>query len=242
VTLDVNLSNVSDSEHQEVETKLLTHQLIEQQTHEQQQQQLILQQLTGQEQQLDASQMQLVAVHEDGSHSTISTGSRTKKPKKIKVPKNEEEIGEHVKILYDEKGHKSYKCELCEKILQSKYNLKRHNLAVHKDTRILYGCDECDKNFTSITNYRRHKIMIHGDGKKAYYCDRCDKHLASKDGLRRHYESVHETLGKNFECQICHNKFLRKEYLAKHVKTHEFNYDIMPPDETEAITSTNDDL
>ena len=80
--------------------------------------------------------------------------------------------------------------------------------------------------------------MIHGDGKKNYYCDKCDKHLASKDGLRRHMESVHETIGKNFTCDICGNKFLRKEYLAKHVKTHEFNYDVLPPGD-EGISSTS---
>ena len=51
-------------------------------------------------------------------------------------------------------------------------------------------------------------------------------------------ESVHETIGKNFTCDICGNKFLRKEYLAKHVKTHEFNYDVLPPGD-EGISSTS---
>ena len=67
---------------------------------------------------------------------------------------------------------KAYICEICDKNLQSSYNLKRHKAAVHKETRILYGCDECDKNFTSITNYRRHKIMIHGPGKEANKCEK----------------------------------------------------------------------
>ena len=68
--------------------------------------------------------------------------------------------------------NKAHICEICDKNLQSGYNLKRHKAAVHKETRILYGCDECEKNFTSITNYRRHKIMIHGPGKEANKCDK----------------------------------------------------------------------
>jgi uncharacterized C2H2 Zn-finger protein len=132
---------------------------------------------------------------------------------------------------------KAFFCEMCNKNLQSNYNLKRHKAAVHKDTRILYGCDECDKNFTSITNYRRHKIMIHGPGKQAYRCEKCEKVLASKDGLRRHMESVHETIGKNFVCNSCGNRFLRKEYLTKHLKTHEFNYEVLPADTTTASDS-----
>ena len=45
-------------------------------------------------------------------------------------------------------------CEICDKIFNSSFNLKRHHMAVHRDTRILYGCDECEKNFVNITNYR----------------------------------------------------------------------------------------
>ena len=41
----------------------------------------------------------------------------------------EESLGDNVKIQYDEKGQKSYKCEICDKVLQSKYNLKRHNVS-----------------------------------------------------------------------------------------------------------------
>ena len=66
---------------------------------------------------------------------------------------------------------------------------------------------------------------------------RCDKNLASKDGLRRHMESVHETIDKNFACPICGNRFLRKEYLAKHLKTHEFNYEVLPADTTTVSAS-----
>ena len=66
---------------------------------------------------------------------------------------------------------------------------------------------------------------------------RCNKNLASKDGLRRHMESVHETIGKNFVCPTCGNRFLRKEYLAKHLKTHEFNYEVLPADTTTVSAS-----
>ena len=77
-----------------------------------------------------------------------------------------------IKANEEAEATKAYICEICDKNLQSGYNLKRHQAAVHKDTRILYGCDECEKSFTSITNYRRHKIMIHGPGKEANKCDK----------------------------------------------------------------------
>jgi len=126
------------------------------------------------------------------------------------------------------KEGKAYICEICDKNMHSTYNLKRHKVACHKDTRILYGCDECDKNFATITNYRRHKVMVHGPGKQTWDCDKCGKSLASKNGLQRHMESLHGNPVKQFCCDICGNKFLRKEYLEKHRKTHEFNYEILP--------------
>ena len=47
----------------------------------------------------------------------------------VSAAKEEESLGGNVSIQYDEKGQKSYKCEICDKVLQSKYNLKRHNVS-----------------------------------------------------------------------------------------------------------------
>ena len=41
----------------------------------------------------------------------------------------ESDLPDNVTIQFDEKGQKSYKCDICEKVLQSKYNLKRHNVS-----------------------------------------------------------------------------------------------------------------
>ena len=46
----------------------------------------------------------------------------------VKV-QTESDAADNVRIQFDEKGQKSYKCEICAKVLQSKYNLKRHNVS-----------------------------------------------------------------------------------------------------------------
>jgi len=127
---------------------------------------------------------------------------------------------------------KAFVCDLCNKDFQNTYNLKRHRINVHKETKILYRCDQCGKDFPSIGNFKRHKNLVHGLGKQAFHCATCDKNFASKDGLKRHISAIHDTSEGAFKCETCEKRFKRKDYLDKHIiSAHENKYTI--------ITATN---
>jgi len=144
---------------------------------------------------------------------------------------------------------KAFVCDLCNKDFQNTYNLKRHRINVHKETKILYRCDQCGKDFPSIGNFKRHKNLVHGLGKQAFHCTTCDKNFASKDGLKRHISAIHDTSEGAFKCETCEKRFKRKDYLDKHIiSAHENKYTIITADaavptngivESSIITSTS---
>jgi hypothetical protein len=60
----------------------------------------------------------------------------------------------------------SWNCELCGKMFQNRFNLKRHRLGVHGgvDMSFRITCDLCHKDFHYSDNLRRHKKNVHGIG------------------------------------------------------------------------------
>nr|CAD7434725.1 unnamed protein product [Timema monikensis] len=65
-----------------------------------------------------------------------------------------------------------YKCEFCEKILQTKYNHERHIMFKHSKDAIPLTCMLCDIKFSSRSSLKRH-ISLHMNEK--FPCKACDK-------------------------------------------------------------------
>ena len=126
---------------QEVDSKFFTHQQIEedqrlsQQLQQQQTQTLQLQQVQPMLLQPHHQQQQQQQQQPPPSDSV----SQSMDPSSVVKVQTEIDAGENVTIQYDEKGQKSYKCDVCDKVLQSKYNLKRHNVSFYpkKDSRFI---------------------------------------------------------------------------------------------------------
>ena len=129
----MSLTSLSEGEQQEVESKFLTHQQIEEQQRQlqQQQQQQQLQTIPGLQHDAQLQQQGVGDGGESGVGGGVIDGVAASSSEELPVVKvqTDAELGDNVKIQYDEKGQKSYKCEICDKVLQSKYNLKRHNVS-----------------------------------------------------------------------------------------------------------------
>lgn len=115
----------------------------------------------------------------------------------------------HVKI-----HDKSFKCDYCDKIFGSRYNLQIH-LVVHTKERN-YQCDQCGNSYGTKTALKNHKFT-HLEVKN-FTCDICHKKFKSNHRLYAH-KSLHEA-EKKHECEICHAKFTIKQYLNFHMKKH----------------------
>ena len=58
--------------------------------------------------------------------------------------------------------HKKFKCELCEKIFDKKFNLKVHTKTEHsKDKEKNIDCDFCDQTFVKKPKFKEHMMKIH---------------------------------------------------------------------------------
>ncbi|XP_029960176.1 zinc finger protein 436-like isoform X1 [Salarias fasciatus] len=109
---------------------------------------------------------------------------------------------------------KSYKCETCGKILNSKKHFSRHQ-RIHTGERP-FPCDLCDKKFN-----RKEDLMVHRrthTGEKPYSCDMCEKNFSRKKSLVSHRRT--HTGEKPFSCDVCGKKFNRKSNVRVHRRIH----------------------
>merc|ERR1719186_504683 len=56
---------------------------------------------------------------------------------------------------------KEFMCEICDKNFLNRFNLKRHNKAVH-DEGDKYSCEKCEYKAAQKSNVKRHMASIHG--------------------------------------------------------------------------------
>lgn len=110
--------------------------------------------------------------------------------------------------------NKCFKCNFCELVFSSRYNLETHSV-VHTKARN-FMCDVCNKTYTTKTSLKNHKAT-HSDARN-FECDHCGKKFKSNRRLYVH-KFCHKTEEK-FECEICNAKFKVKQYLKYHMKKH----------------------
>ena len=117
---------------------------------------------------------------------------------------------------------KEVECQLCDTKLESKFELSKHNEAIH-DANIEenpdskekpFRCGVCKITFSRIHHVRGHIAALHDD-RKPYKCSFCDSRFACKQVLPRHIAAVHERK-KLFKCNVCDRSFDLECYLKKH--------------------------
>jgi KRAB domain-containing zinc finger protein len=84
----------------------------------------------------------------------------------------------------------AFACNKCEKVLVSKYALKRHINTVHEKIK-MFKCDECNGSFSDGTVLRRHKHTKHIKA-TLFECELCNYSTYTPGAVRTHVRYVHE--------------------------------------------------
>ncbi|XP_075158962.1 uncharacterized protein LOC142232133 isoform X2 [Haematobia irritans] len=136
-------------------------------------------------------------------------------------------------------------CQICNKRLESEFQLRRHMDSFHKDAS-LHVCDICGKNFKCKDSFKRHYQVHQGIVEPAVQCSICKSWLKNQHSLRihrfvheehpnsctvcgklfktrhtlrRHMTYWHE-LERNLQCTYCDKVFRQKRNLDEHLATH----------------------
>ena len=140
--------------------------------------------------------------------------------------------------------HNLHPCNICGKILNRPFTLRKHMMKHTGDEVPLYPCTQCDKKFRRPNLLRIH--MVKHTGIKELSCNKCDlkftsmkylfKHeryhlgicpfkcdqcgvsFKSNKGLVGHGSLVHN-VPQNQDCDLCDSKFESYVALAKHKKS-----------------------
>ena len=83
---------------------------------------------------------------------------------------------------------KNFQCNLCNEAFITEKNLKYHAQNVHEIVK--YPCHICDKKFSENWSLTQHIRIVH-QGAKTHKCDICDKSFQYSRNLREHKENVH---------------------------------------------------
>ena len=95
---------------------------------------------------------------------------------------------------------KDFRCEQCEYKTSQRYNLIRHERAVHekiKDKK----CNNCSFATSSTDNLERHIKAVHLKIND-YKCEVCEFKTTEKYALSQHKKAVHEKI-RDVKCKEC---------------------------------------
>lgn len=85
------------------------------------------------------------------------------------------------------KTHTRFICNICQKIIGTKKNYKRH-LIEHGNRS--HFCDLCSKTFKRLEHLNRHITISHTKNK--FKCNSCGKLFRRKDKFHQHLNTVHD--------------------------------------------------
>ena len=101
-------------------------------------------------------------------------------------------------------------CPYCGKLFSKRNTLNHHVFIKHKSTQ----CKVCQKMFESRQDLKVHMTEDHelvtGVPVTEYFCELCGKSLSSRDGLKKHLDEVHDKLKKSV-CPKCGKGFAFSE-------------------------------
>ncbi|XP_038111753.1 zinc finger protein 729 isoform X1 [Culex quinquefasciatus] len=116
-----------------------------------------------------------------------------------------------------------FQCEICDKILSTKQNLKFHAI-VHEDptNRETFRCEICEGVFKSRVGLKYHLKTQHvpENERKKLPCPTCGRIFKSDEGRKIHMTIQHGVGGPIFRCKECPMVFARKPHLDLHMATH----------------------
>lgn len=88
-------------------------------------------------------------------------------------------------------GQPTIKCDQCDKLFYTNYNMRRHMITMHVDnSQKPYQCSVCPKGFESAKNLEGH-LNMHS-GLKPYICDLCGKGFQNASNRRAHIKKLHQ--------------------------------------------------
>ncbi|CAG9106397.1 unnamed protein product [Plutella xylostella] len=108
-----------------------------------------------------------------------------------------------------------YKCNVCDREFDRKYNLSRHLKKDHLKEKN-NECETCGYTCFTVTELKVH--MIKHVGERTHECDVCKKAYARKKTLKEHMK-IH-TNDRRHVCAVCGQAFIQKCSLKGHIKTH----------------------
>lgn len=118
--------------------------------------------------------------------------------------------------IHTEDGKECFKCEICKKIFNIRFNFIRHQ-TIHNDCDENFKdknvCEICGKIFNALSGLKRHIKEFHNKIKERS-CELCGKNFANKSVLNEHM-NIH-TNKRPFFCEICGKSFKQKSALYTH--------------------------
>ncbi|XP_077285317.1 zinc finger X-chromosomal protein-like [Arctopsyche grandis] len=107
---------------------------------------------------------------------------------------------------------RTFKCEICGKMLKSTVTLRQHKDNVHNQVKP-HICDICGAALVTKDNLKQHFRAIHSN--KPGMCRICNKDVPN---LRLHKKSHSSEM--IFRCHLCPRRYGLKRSLTAHMKTH----------------------
>ena len=111
-------------------------------------------------------------------------------------------------------------CDVCEKRLKTKAQLKQHMKQVHgppgPKQKLL--CDTCGKEYSSKIKLEGHVRIVHM-GIRDYECVHCGIKFTAPTCLKSHVLAKHTDDAPGYPCTICGKVFKLKDYLKQHLRS-----------------------
>jgi len=106
-------------------------------------------------------------------------------------------------IQYLQKAGRTFKCDVCSKMLMNKETLRRH-MRLHAEKT--HKCQYCSKCFLYSSDLKKHTYTHTGE--KPFMCDVCSKSFSTESSLKVHMRT--RTGLKPFMCNVCFKSFSQK--------------------------------
>ncbi|XP_063055895.1 zinc finger protein 62 homolog [Engraulis encrasicolus] len=156
----------------------------------------------------------------EGSH--VSPQYFFTKFKLIKLPHSHQTPQHKQGVPDDERG--PYQCDVCGKILNSKYSLTAHKQLnsdekphACKREKVTHQCDVCGKILSKKESLISHKRLHTGE--RPYACKQCDRAFRHHSNFMKH-QITHSATRPRFECDVCGKQVLAKKSLIMHKSLH----------------------
>lgn len=116
-------------------------------------------------------------------------------------------------------GDKGFICSICSMAFIQKSDLQRHSLTHSDEKNFVCEVNNCGKRFRNNRGLRSHKTNRHMPTSVVpIWCDFCSKTFKCKRTLERHQRGMHN--GFIHACDVCGKEFYRKQHVRIHVKKH----------------------